>query len=607
MGGALRAALTGGLATATAVVGLVGLPTEPAAAVSTGRPIAVAAADDGTSYVGYAAGHRLLRLDARGAVAGSVPLDQDAPVTALDVGPGGSVWVDYGDGVSELAPDGTVLTHFPVGSGGACPLDRAHDPARYGGLHVAGAAGAETVYVAGRCSPTVGIYRRDGGLLATVRLPGRAYPRDVVLAPAAKSLPARMYVSVPDAGRVYAYDTARLRSDPKPARTLVIKRFFGYRTPAPGPLAADEKGQLAVVDVANNAVHFYNGPENYWYYRTLGHPPDPASDRGFLDRATAFDNAGGSFRDGFWVADTGNGRIQHWDHLGTTDWMADAPPPGDPGAPVNIALPRITGSPYTGRVLTCEPGDWDGAVASYELAWLRDGLPIGGADGPDYTVTSRDVATELTCTVTARTASGASSAPTASEVFAIPGPHSPPYLLQPPRISGTPSSGSIVRCSNGTWTGGPTRFLRGWLRDGQLLPGTNAAEYLVTDNDRYHELTCRVAAVNGNGTSKVALSDPVAVPDGGGGQVGPPRNTTRPRIIGRAKVGAVLYCDPGQWRNAPVFGYVWRRDGAALGGSERDQYEVLGNDRGHRLTCLVTGTNPAGSAQASSAAVVPRR
>ena len=113
--------------------------------------------------------------------------------------------------------------------------------------------------------------------------------------------------------------------------------------------------------------------------------------------------------------------------------------------------------------------------------------------------------------------------------------------------------------------------------------------------------------MNGNGTSKVALSDPVAVPDGGGGQVGPPRNTTRPRIIGRAKVGAVLYCDPGQWRNAPVFGYVWRRDGAALGGSERDQYEVLGDDRGHRLTCLVTGTNPAGSAQASSAAVVPRR
>ncbi|HYF71217.1 MAG TPA: hypothetical protein VD864_00270, partial [Nocardioides sp.] len=565
MGGALRAALTGGLATAVVVGGLVALPTQPAAAVSTGRPIAVAAADDGTSYVGYAAGHRLLRLDARGAVAGSVPLDQDAPVTALDVGFDGHVWVDYGASVSELATDGTVLTHFPVQAGGSCPVDRAHDPARYGGLHVT----RDAVYVAGRCSATVGIHRHDGELLATVRLPGRAYPRDVVLAPAVKGLPARMYVSVPDTGRVYAYDTASLlRADPEPARTLVIKQFFGYRTPAPGPLAADEKGQLAVVDVANNAVHFYNGPESYWYYRTLGHPPDPASDRGFLDRATGFDNAGNSFRDGFWVADTGNGRVQHWDHLGTTDWMADAPPPGDPGAPVNTALPRVTGAPYAGRVLDCDPGSWDGAVASYELAWLRDGLPIAGADGSAYTVTARDVATELTCTVTARAANGASSAPTASEVFPIPGPHSPPYLLEPPAVQGTPSSGSIVRCTNGSWTGRPTSYLRGWLRDGQLLPGTNAPEYLVTDNDRYHELTCRVAAVNTHGTSKVALSVPVAVGDGGSGEhVGPPRSTARPRIVGRAKVGAVLYCDPGRWRNAPLFSYVWRRDGAALGGT----------------------------------------
>ena len=289
--------------------------------------------------------------------------------------------------------------------------------------------------------------------------------------------------------------------------------------------------------------------------------------------------------------------------------MADALPPGDPGAPVNAGLPRITGGPYAGRTLDCDPGTWGGAVASYDVAWLRDGLPIPGADDVSYTVTARDVATELTCTVTALAAGGASSAPSASEVFPIPGPHSPPYVLERPVIRGDPSSGSILQCSNGTWTGRPpTSYLRGWLRDGQLLPGTNAPEYLVTDNDRYHELTCRVAAVNGNGAGKVALSDPVAVGDGGGGShVGPPENTARPRIIGRAKVGVVLYCDPGRWRNAPVLGYVGRRDGAALGGSEKDRYEVLGNDRGHRLTCLVTGTNPSGADQASSAAVVPRR
>ncbi len=604
MGGALRHALMGGFAATLVVGGLVALPTQRAAAVSTGRPIAVAAGDDGTSYVGFAAGDRLLRLDATGAVAGSVPLDRGDPVTALDVGPDGNVWVYYGASVSELTPDGAVLSHFPVQGAGDCPVDRAHDPARYGGIAVTGTE----VYVAGRCAATVGIYRHDGDRVAAIDLPGKAYPRDVALAPAVTGLPARMYVSVPDAGKVYAYNAAGLDGRSKPVKTLTIKRFFGYRRPAPGPLAADEKGQLAVVDVANNAVHFYNGPENYWYYRTLGHPPDPASDRGFLDQPTALDHAAGSFRSGFWIADTGNGRIQHWDYLGTTDWMTDALPPGDPGAPVNTGLPRISGAPYAGRTLRCDPGTWDGAVASYDVAWLRDGLPIPGATGFDHVVTSRDVAAELGCAVTAHAPGGASSAPTASEVFPIPGPHSPPYVLDHPAIRGDARSGAIVRCSTGTWTGKPTSYLRGWLRDGQLLPGTNAPEYLVTDNDRYHELTCRVAAVNRNGTGKVALSDPVAVGDGtAGGHVGPPANETRPRIVGRARLGAVLYCDPGRWRNAPVFTYVWRRDGAPLGGSEKDRYEVLGADLGHRLTCLVTGTNPSGSRQASSTAVRPRR
>lgn len=593
----------GGFASTLVVGGLVVLPSQPATAVTTGRPIAVAAADDGTSYVGYASGGRLLRLDRDGAIAGSVPLDRDGePVTALDVGRDGTIWVDYGASVSHLKPDGTVLGHFPL-RGGDCPVNEAHDPTRYGGIEVT----EDAVYVAGRCVASVGIYSLDGDFQASIDLPGTSLPRDVALAPAVKGLPARMYVSMPDTGNVYAYNTAALRSNPEPARTLVIKRFPGFRDPEPGALAADEKGQLGVVDIENNAVHFYNGPENYWYYRSLGHGPDPASDRGFVDRVTALDNADGSFKKGLWVADSGNGRIQHWDHIGTTDWMADALPPGDPGAPVNVALPVVTGQPYEGRTLTCDLGIWAGDPAAYDVAWLRDGLPIPGATAETYTVTAKDVAAELTCQVIASSGS-ATSAPATSELFPIAGPDSPPFVLQRPEIRGEVGSGSVVRCTNGSWTGGePARYLRGWLRDGQLLPGTNAPEYLVTDNDIYHELTCRVAAVNRNGTGKVALSDPVLVEGRAGGHVGQPENTKRPRIIGTAKLGKVLYCEPGVWDNAPTFTYVWRRDGSPLGGSEKDQYQVLGDDLGHRLTCLVTGTNPSGSRQASSGSVKPRK
>ncbi|GAB2456031.1 hypothetical protein GCM10027062_40320 [Nocardioides hungaricus] len=606
MGGALLRArehvLMWGVATTVVVAGLAVLSPGPAAAVGTGRPVAVAVAADGTSYVGFASGRRLLRLTPAGEVDGSIPLDSDAPLTGLDVAPDGNVWVDYGDSVSELSPAGELLTHFSHDPAVSCPADRAHDPTRYGGIEVTD----DYVLVAGRCAATVGVYGKGGDLKATIDPPGTGLPGGVALAPAYQGLPSRLYVSVPASGKVFMYNAGTLRGDPEPVRTLTVQKAYGYADPEPVDVIADEKGQLGVLDQANNALYFYNGTDDYWFYRALGHPPSPASDRGFLDRPTAVDHAGGSFKRGLWVADMGNGRIQQWDHIGTTSWMTDTMPPGDPGAPVNTVLPEIEGRPFAGDELTCNTGTWDGVALSYDVSWLRDGLPLASGQAT-YAVKQADVGTELTCVVVARGADGAGSAPAASEAFPIPGADSPPYVVERPAIQGTARSGSIVRCTRGTWTDqNPTSYSWGWLRDGQLLPGTNAPEYLVTDNDVYHELTCRVAAGNGNGVGKAALSDPVAVEQGGGGGIDPPKNLTRPRIVGEAAVGAVLTCEPGTWDNAPVFTYVWRRDGQPIGGSEKDRYEVLGDDLGRELTCLVTGTNPRGSDAVSSAPVRPR-
>ncbi|MGB0098934.1 MAG: hypothetical protein WBP61_01510, partial [Nocardioides sp.] len=370
MGGAMRHALLGGFATTLVAAGLAVLTPEPAAAVSTGRPTAVAVAADGTSYVGFAGSARLLRLAPTGSVTGSVPLDRDDPLTGLDVAPDGRIWVDYGDSVSALGSDGEVLTHFAHRPAVSCPADRAHDPARYGGIEVS----EDAVYVAGRCAATVGIYGLDGDLQATVDPPGSGLPGDVAIAPAHQGLPSRLYVSVPDAGKVFMYNARTLLADPDPVRTLVPARQAGFRDPAPGPVIADEKGQLGVVDLANNGLFFYNGTDDYWPYRALGHPPDASASRGSLDRPTSVDHAAGSFKLGLWVADSGNGRVQQWDHGGTTHWMADTMPLGDPGAPTNLAPPQISGAPVAGRTLSCSTGSWDGSPASYAVSWRRDGL-----------------------------------------------------------------------------------------------------------------------------------------------------------------------------------------------------------------------------------------
>lgn len=601
MGGALRHALSWGAAATLVVGGLLGVPADPAAAVSTGRPIAISVAADGTSYVGFATGGRLLRLAPDGEVAGSIALDRAEPVTALQVDPAGTIWVDYGGSVSQLDTDGTLLTHFALDPA-SCPADTAHDPATYGGIDVT----ADAVYVAGRCAGTVDVYDRDGDRSRSIDLPGTGLPRGIAVARAYQDVPARLYVSVPDAAKVFVYNLAKLGADP--VRTIKVEKDKpNYADPVLGAVTAGAKGQLVVADVANNALYFYDATKDYHFYRTLGHPPSAAPDRGYVDRPAAIDQGGESLKAHLWVADTGNGRVQRWTTDGTTEWMTDTTPPGEAGAPANTVAPQISGTPKAGATLTCDIGEWDGTPASYAISWLRDGLPVDGATEATYVVTAADVGSELSCLVVATSASGAASAPAASDTFPIPGPSSPPAIVTRPEITGDPAPGSILHCTPGTWTDtSPDYYVRTWSRNGSVIPGTNAADYLVTDNDRYNELTCRVVAVNENGASKAALSDPVSVAESGGSSsIDAPINSKRPTILGDTTVGSEVYCDPGRWEYAPTFVYEWRRDGDLIGGSQNDTYTLESADRGVQVTCVVTATNTRGSATATSVPIVP--
>jgi hypothetical protein len=85
-----------------------------------------------------------------------------------------------------------------------------------------------------------------------------------------------------------------------------------------------------------------------------------------------------------------------------------------------------------------------------------------------------------------------------------------------------------------------------------------------------------------------------------------PRNTSRPLIAGRVAVGAALVGHRGSWTGSGIgFEYRWircRSDDCALGSvvSRTSIYRVRAADRGRRLRLVVTATNNAGSATASS-------
>ncbi len=73
----------------------------------------------------------------------------------------------------------------------------------------------------------------------------------------------------------------------------------------------------------------------------------------------------------------------------------------EPGTPVNLGLPTITGTPEVGKKLTAHHGEWDTADLHFSYQWNRDGVAIPGATKSTYTVASADQGGVLTVTVTA--------------------------------------------------------------------------------------------------------------------------------------------------------------------------------------------------------------
>jgi hypothetical protein len=114
----------------------------------------------------------------------------------------------------------------------------------------------------------------------------------------------------------------------------------------------------------------------------------------------------------------------------------------------------------------------------------------------------------------------------------------------------------------------------------------------------------------------VALSAVVAATAfstaGSAAQQAAPTNTTEPRILGTARIGATLTANRGIWTGDPTsYRYQWvrcaasggRPDGSdcpAIRGATDQQYDVTAADAGRRLRVRVTATNADGSATAAS-------
>jgi hypothetical protein len=78
-------------------------------------------------------------------------------------------------------------------------------------------------------------------------------------------------------------------------------------------------------------------------------------------------------------------------------------------------------------------------------------------------------------------------------------PAAAPASTAPPALSGTPTPGATLSCSQGTWSGNPSSFSYQWLRDGSPIAGQTAGTYNVQHADQGHALSCTVTARNEGG------------------------------------------------------------------------------------------------------------
>lgn len=96
-----------------------------------------------------------------------------------------------------------------------------------------------------------------------------------------------------------------------------------------------------------------------------------------------------------------------------------------------------------------------------------------------------------------------------------------------------------------------------------------------------------------------------ATANGGGGSSAP-ANTSLPSISGTPSQGNTVSCQNGSWTNSPTtYSYRWQRNGTNISGATSQGYTIGAADVGQSLTCVVTATNGAGSASATSPAVTP--
>ena len=289
-------------------------------------------------------------------------------------------------------------------------------------------------------------------------------------------------------------------------------------------------------------------------------------------------------------------------------------------APLNTAVPVISGTSTVGNQLSATSGTWtdaDGDIPTYSYQWYRaddsggsNEAAIPSATAGNYTLTSSDAHKFLRVVVTADDGNGSADQTASSTRTAV--ANTPPVNSALPAISGSNTVGNQLSATSGTWTdadGDTPTYSYQWYRaddsggsNEAAIPSATSFNYTLTSSDAHKFLRVVVTANDGNGSAdQTASSTRTAVANTA------PLNTAVPVVSGSNTVGNQLSATSGTWTDAdgdtPTYSYQWYRaddsggsNEAAIPSATALNYTLTSSDAHKFLRVVVTANDGNGSA-----------
>ncbi|MDF1728474.1 MAG: hypothetical protein P1U53_12075, partial [Sulfitobacter sp.] len=218
------------------------------------------------------------------------------------------------------------------------------------------------------------------------------------------------------------------------------------------------------------------------------------------------------------------------------------------------------------------------------IEWLRDGTPIAGANGAEYTLTAEDIGSDISVRYSYTDFFGAAETIT-SDVKGPVAPDNAPPVGRPTIIGEIFEEDQILGVDTSTISDADgideTSYMFQWLRDGVDIPGATGTAYQLTQDDVGAEISVATTYTDLKGNS----ASPTSLPTPEIANVDDPIQGVM-SISGTPWVGEVLTSDATGITDADGIAeltYYWTRDGGFISGATENTYTVTEADEGARI------------------------